>query len=236
MPNLASNTEVRELQRDLLSLDLKDEDARIDLNKRLIKRYPFLEIKGWISSEPSDFKSTFLDCMPVGWRKSLGIPLCEELRKEILRIDSSLLNTYRVYQVKEKFGTLRWYADSYSDQMKDIRTKYEDISRYTCIVCGKINVPIFNDGYISPFCIECYKSHRGRMWGTNLEDKKIESLIMEKPNLTRDTIVEISNSKGTVKRRIDFSDTLQALGVNPDSLPTIEKIIEARKEREEGQD
>lgn len=29
----------------------------------------------------------------------------------------------------------------------------------------------------------------------------------------------------TVKRRIDFSDTLRVLGVNPDSLPTIEKIL-----------
>ena len=67
-----------------------------------------------------------------------------------------------------------------------------------------------------------------------LSDEKIESLITEEPNLTRDTIVEISNSKGTVKRRIDFSDTLRVLGVNPDSLPTIEKILEARKECEEG--
>lgn len=73
-----------------------------------------------------------------------------------------------------------------------------------------------------------------RVWGNNLTDEKIESLITEKPNLTRDTIVEISNSNGTVNRRIDFSDTLRVLGVNPDSLPTIEKILEARKEREEG--
>ena len=117
--------------------------------------------------------------------------------------------------------------------MEDILTKYEDISQYTCVVCGKINVPIFDDGWISPFCRECYKSHRERVWGNNLTDEKIESLITENPNLTRDTIVEISNSNGTVNRRIDFSDTLRVLGVNPDSLPTIEKILEARKEREE---
>lgn len=236
MEDLTRNTEVQELKRDLLSLDSKDENTRIDLNKRLIKRYPFLEIKGWNASEHSDFSSTLLDCMPIGWRNTLGIPLCEELREELIRIDPSLLNKYRVSQVKEKYGTLRWYADSYSDQMEDILTKYEDISQYTCVVCGKINVPIFDDGWISPFCIECYKSHRERIWGNNLADDKIESLIIEEPNLTRDTIVEISNSKGTVKRRIDFSDTLRVLGVNPDSLPTIEKILEARREREEGRD
>ena len=232
MEDLARNTEMQELMRDVWSLDIKDENAHIDLNKRLIKRYPFLKIKGWNASEPGDFNSTWLDCMPVGWRKTLGIPLCEELREEIIKIDSSLLNEYRVSQVKEKYGTLRWYADSYSDQMDDIITKYYDISQYTCVVCGRINVPIFDDGWISPFCIECYKSHRGRIWGNNLTDKIIESLITEEPNLTRDTIVEISNSKGTVKRRIDFSDTLRVLGVNPDNLPTIEKILEARKESE----
>ncbi len=236
MVDFASNTEVQELKRDLLSLDSKDENARIDLNKRLIRRYPFLQIMGWNPSEPSDFNSTLLDCMPVGWRKTLGIPLCEELREEILRIDPSLLKKYKVSQVKEKYGTLRWYADSYSVQMDDILTKYEDISQYTCVVCGKINVPIFDDGWISPFCIECYKSHRERIWGNNLTDEKIESLITEEPNLTRDTIVEISNSNGTIQREIDFSDTLRVLGVNPDSLPTIEKIIEARKESEERQD
>ena len=120
--------------------------------------------------------------------------------------------------------------------MDDILTKYEDISQYTCVVCGKINVPIFDDGWICPFCIECYKSHRERIWGNNLSDEKIESLIIEEPNLTRDTIVKIGNSNGTVQRRIDFSDTLRTLGVNPDSLPNIEKIKEAKKEREEGKD
>ena len=120
--------------------------------------------------------------------------------------------------------------------MEDILTKYEDISQYTCVVCGKINVPIFDDGWISPFCRECYKSHRERIWGNDLADEKIESLITEEPNLTRDTIVETSSSEGTVRRRIDFSDTLRTLGVDPDRLPTIEEIMEARKEREEGQD
>ena len=236
MVDLKDNAEVQRLKHDLVNLNPKDENARAELNKRLIERYPFLEIKGWNSSEPGDFNSTMLDCMPVGWRNTLGIPLCEELREELIRIDPSLLNKYRVSQVKEKYGTLRWYASSYSEQMEDILTKYEDISQYTCVVCGRINVPIFDDGWISPFCIECYKSHRERIWGNNLLDEKIESLIIEEPNLTRDTIVKIGNSNGTVQRRIDFSDTLRTLGVNPDSLPNIEKIKEAKKEREEGKD
>lgn len=162
--------------------------------------------------------------------------MCEELREELLKIDPSLLSTYRVSQVKEKLGTLRWYADGYSDQMRDILTKYKVISRFTCVVCGKINVPIFDDGWISPFCRECYISHRKTNWGNDLADENIESLIREEANLPRNTIVKTISPNGTVERIIDFSDTLRALGVNPDNLPTIEEIIEARREQEEGQD
>lgn len=236
MADLTNNTEVQDLKQDLLSMDSNDENARIALNKRLVERYPFLEMKRWDSSEPSDYHSTLLDCMPVGWKKTLGIQLCEELREELLRIDPSLLYKYRVSQVKEKYGSLRWYDGSYSDQMDDIVSKFEDISQYTCIVCGKINVPILDDGWISPCCTECYKSHQGKSWGDKLTDEKIESFIVDKPSLTRDTIIEISNSKGTVRRRIDFSETLRALGVNPDTLPTIEEVMEARKEDNEEQD
>ena len=232
MTDLKDNSEVQQLKHDLLVLDPNDENARIELNKRLIERYPFLEKKGWNSSEANDFHSTWLDCMPDGWRKTLGIPLCEELREELLRIDPSILSTYRVSQVKEKLGMLRWYADGNSDQMRDILTKYKVISRFTCVVCGKINVPIFDDGWISPFCRECYISHRKTNWGNDLADDNIESLIREEANLPRNTIVKTISPNGTVERKIDFSDTLRALGVNPDSLPTIEKIIEARKEKE----
>ena len=50
--------------------------------------------------------------MPKGWKRSFGIYLCEELREELIRIDPSLLDTYRVSQVKEKYGEEVFYNDS----------------------------------------------------------------------------------------------------------------------------
>ena len=227
--------EVFNLKRDLIHLDPNDEDARIDLNIRLVARYPFLEMKGWDESKHSDFRSTWLDQMPIGWKKTLGIPLCEELREELLRIDPSLLNTYRVSQVKEKYGTLRWYdSGSYSEEMDDILTKYEDISKYTCTVCGKLNVPVFDDGWISPFCTECYKEHFEKTEGKKATDRNIKQYMIEEPGLTKDTIITIYNSKGKTEKRIDFSDTLRNLGVDPDNLPTIEEIIKKRESEEDG--
>lgn len=225
MSDSNNENEVQNLRRELLNLKPDDDNARMDLNKRLIERYPFLEIRGWDESKPGDFCSTWLDQMPMGWKKTLGIQLCEELREELLRIDPALLNTYKVSQVKEKYGTLRWYGVGYSDRMDDIITKYNDFSKYTCIICGKINVPIFDDGWISPFCIECYKKHREKVWGNKVTDEKAKSFIVGSPGLTRDTIVEIHSLKGVEQRKIDFSDTLRTLGVNPDNLPTIDDVI-----------
>ncbi len=225
MADLRNENEYQRLKQDLLNLNTDDDSSRIELNKRLIARYPFLECKGLDSSEPTDFRCTWLDHMPAGWKRTLGVHLCEELREALIRNDPSLLENYRVSDVKEKYGTLRWYDNGGSDKIEDILTKYEDISKYTCIICGKINVPVFEDGWISPFCTECYKKYREKRWGEKVTDEKMNSFIIDAPGLTRDTIVEIHSQSGMEQRKIDFSDTLRALGVNPENLPTIEEAM-----------
>ena len=47
-------------------------------NRRLIRRYPFLELPGGGCS------CTWLDSMPEGWKKAFGGEMVEELR-EMLR-------------------------------------------------------------------------------------------------------------------------------------------------------
>ncbi len=42
-----------------------------------------------------------------------------------------------VSQVKEKFGTLRYYMSSETDEISDLITQYENKSRETCESCGK---------------------------------------------------------------------------------------------------
>ncbi len=43
-------------------------------------------------------------------------------------------------------------------------------------------------------------------------------------------IVKIYSSNGMKRRKIDLSDTLRKLGVNPDELPTIEDIADSGNE------
>lgn len=95
--------------------------------------------------------STELDAMPEGWRKTFGIQMCKEI-KQILKQNKSLYS-YRILQIKEKYGELRWYDENTTNEIQDIIAKYSYISRYTCIDCGK-PAHYLSVGWICPYCQE----------------------------------------------------------------------------------
>jgi hypothetical protein len=99
---------------------------------------------------------TELNAMPQGWRKKFGIQMCKEIRAELLKHGLKYLFKYRIEQIKEKFGTLRWYDNFVpsKSQIPQIISKYEDISYNTCIVCGK-EAKWMSKGWISPYCDNC---------------------------------------------------------------------------------
>lgn len=115
---------------------------------------------------------TELDAMEKGWRVKFGEDICHEIRNSLLftyiknerptNIFSKikcyykgirLLFSYRILQIKEKYGQLRWYA--YGDTKDTLRiiSKYENISEHTCIVCGK-EATYRSTGWVCPFCDE----------------------------------------------------------------------------------
>lgn len=72
-------------------------------NWLLVKRYPWLQQKNAWIGESSEYKFTWLDCMPQGWRKAFGKKMIKELDK-ILR-KANYQNEYQIVQIKEKW---RW--------------------------------------------------------------------------------------------------------------------------------
>lgn len=131
----------------------------IEENKKLIEEYPFLLPRNRFSDETADdydYSYTELDDMPDGWRKAFGAQLLKEL-KEILE-KGNCLNEYRICQIKEKFGGLRWYDNgilqSISDEYDRWLEKYENLSFETCIHCGEKAVG-FTRGWIMPYCQKC---------------------------------------------------------------------------------
>lgn len=123
-------------------------------NRELIGTYPFLLPRNlWTDEavENYDYEFTRLDEMPAGWRKAFGEQMCAELKAVLSEED---LPDYRVLQIKEKFGELRWYSNWHTDAIYAVTDKYEKLSARTCIICGKPATRI-TTGWISPYCDEC---------------------------------------------------------------------------------
>ena len=47
--------------------------------------------------------------MPMGWRRAFGEEMCEEILQVLIKYDC--VDLYRITQIKEKYGTLRWYCN-----------------------------------------------------------------------------------------------------------------------------
>lgn len=134
-------------------------DSIIENNKKLIEKYPFLECVG--SPE-----TTWLDDLEPGWKIAFGENLCEELKEAI---NKEICRDFKIEQIKEKYGSLRFYASGYDyDGLVDTTIcKYEELSRYICGHCGKIATKITR-GWIYPLCDDCMEKVRGEC--SNIED------------------------------------------------------------------
>ena len=127
-------------------------------NKKLIEEYPFLYPKDWrgrpVNKKRYKYDRTFLDDMPVGWKKRFGKQMCADIKAVL--IEDGCLETYGLSQVKEKWGILSWYDYGGSKKAREIIMKYGHISKYTCTECGKLNVPILDGGWVLPLCKGCW--------------------------------------------------------------------------------
>ena len=126
-------------------------------NRKLCRRFPFLIPWNRFTGEyvyPYDHSFTELDCMPDGWRKAFGIQMCEEIRDAL--IEDGDLYRWRIVQIKEKYGSLRFYYNGCraGSRIPEIVSKYEKLSERTCIVCGNPATRI-TMGWVSPYCDRC---------------------------------------------------------------------------------
>jgi hypothetical protein len=105
-----------------------------------------------------------LDSMDEGWRKAFGIQMCKEIKQALLRAGGrKMLRSYRISDIKEKWGALVWSDFGATQEVCDIIAKYEYISARTCICCGR-PAKGMTRGYILPYCDECCNDEMDRYY------------------------------------------------------------------------
>ena len=130
-------------------------------NKDLLEKYPWLTpYNVWTGKplEDYDYEYTRADDIPRGWRIAFGDQMLEELDQLLKKYNFE--KEYRIVQIKEKFGGLRWYDDGFPEEgweeYKAWLYKYEDLSFKTCMSCGKPAIGL-TKGWIMPLCKDCMK-------------------------------------------------------------------------------
>lgn len=194
-------------------------------NRKLIKKYPFLLPRNVWSDEVTegyDYSWTLMDEIPRGWRIVFGELLFDELRKECERIN--YLHDLRLVQLKEKFGGLRIYTNGEPEgsNIDGIIEKYSLLSENICIKCGRPDVCMVNDSWVSPYCLDCWIDIQQQYWKDRKEPEEILVEAKESYNeLTHgdnemaDKLIWTRYSKeGKTEEVIDISETAKKIREN----------------------
>jgi len=135
-------------------------------NKKLCEKYPFLAwygdplYMGYTEENGPNYKYTWEDEVPEGWRKALCPQMWDELKEILTKADC--VDKFRFMQIKEKFGELRLYCncsdcpDGVFEEIVAWEEKYLQLSGRICIGCGK-PAKYMSLGWISPWCEDCAK-------------------------------------------------------------------------------
>ena len=200
----------------------------VEDNKKLVEEIPWLAIsRKWIDNgnkpdtyeieEDYDYEFTVLDMIPVGWRRAFGLEMVREIDEELKRQGEDARNSYNVLEIKEKYGSLRWYCNG-DQTIQDIIDKYAVISTHVCIFCGKPDVPIRIDGYLLPECEDCYETEEGTKEGY----KDVVSEI-DGNNIPDSYHVNRWTPNGYVNLVFDISQTAKNIREKWEALPDSEK-------------
>ena len=113
-----------EMDKFLVSIGGLESGVRTDIGP-LTDAYVFSVSPGWYGL----IKNLIEELIAVGWDK-------------------------QITQVKEKFGSLRFYTGGLTDEQREIVRRYENLSTETCEKCGAKGKIESNHGWLSCVCEE----------------------------------------------------------------------------------
>lgn len=181
---------------DVFDCDISGIDHHLSpfVNAVLVTRYPFLYPRSdWDDHDLWDgddaYSYTLFGSIPDGWAYRFGLDLCEDVRTILLRSQyADALEKYRIAQIKEKFGGLRWYDECIMDDVYEdmflLTYLYEYLSYHVCIECGSMSDVRMTHGYILPICETCLV----RQSNVNFDRDKFLEWYADENNIAVDDI------------------------------------------------
>jgi hypothetical protein len=119
---------------------------------KIIEKYPEL-----FGVAPFDIRTTLMnfgfEC-GEGWYRELE-KLFEKLSKVVKEQN---LNSYRIVQVKEKFGGLRIYEENGTEETHLLIKETSNFCEHLCEKCGNPSELSLKSGWASNICDTCKKS------------------------------------------------------------------------------
>ena len=122
-------------------------------------RYPFVKVYNRWDGRFMGYSFTEDESIPAGWRKAFGKDLLKDIKKagKLSRKNAhkhlSWKKMIQFQEIKEKWGLLCLYASA-TDEIDEVLDKYEYLSQFYCIYCGKPTKYI-TKGYITYICKYC---------------------------------------------------------------------------------
>lgn len=123
---------------------------REDLDLKLCQDFPLL-----YADRNGDKANTCMYwgiAVGAGWEPLIR-RLSEKLEAAIQAMPEEEREQYRAAQVKQKFGGLRFYMTTATDEMNEWISDAEDESTRTCEVCGELG-KITGKGWLKALCPE----------------------------------------------------------------------------------
>lgn len=122
-------------------------------------RYPFVKVYNRWDGKFMGYSFTEDEAIPEGWRKAFGKELLKDIKKagKLSRKNAhkhlSWKKMIQFQEIKEKWGLLCLYASA-TDEIMKVLDKYEYLSQFYCINCGKPTKYV-TKGYITYICQDC---------------------------------------------------------------------------------
>lgn len=162
-----------------------------ELDEYLVKKYPKIFVDRYASIQQS--------CMAFGFEHSDGWfwlidQLCNSIQSYIdnnnkYRSEDKQISQVIATQVKEKFGTLRFYYDGGDEYISGMVSLAENMSGDICEFCGSTKNVGYTKGWVSTICEDCLKKNEknvNRVWVRN--DNYLDKLASRDNDETQNAI------------------------------------------------